>query len=418
MISFLHRNHRVLFYVSSILKVLLWLVFIWFSYIKFVPEKVKATIKGDTITLPCMLGVQYKNPIIHWNKSESQKRKKIKAFIEQKINNQGFNGAILIVQNDKLLNKTIYGFSDIPNEKKLNENSVFQLASVSKTFTAVACMFLLEKGKLKLTDTVQQFIPSFPYKKITIETLLTHRSGLPNYIYDFENYARRIKPNFPNNDSILQWFATANPLPKIYNKPDKAFGYNNTNYMLLASIIESVTKLKFHKFMRDSIFLPLGMKNTYIVTDSLLQSSSDKCFGHKYANQSVHEDKDFFDEVVGDKGVYSTINDMYKWNYSLQNNCLLKAETLNEMFTPRSFERNGKRNYGYGFRTLQTDDEALIFHNGWWKGFMTSFWISRKHNFCIIILGNKYNRCVYDVQPIISILRDKEIIQEENEIDQ
>lgn len=418
MISFFKQHHRTFFFVSSSLKAMMWAALAWFSYSKFVPQKVKAKIEGDTITLPCMYNAFYKNPIIRFNKNEIKKRDKINEIIKQKIEQQGFNGAVLIVQNGKLINKTISGFADIPNNIKLNENSVFQLASVSKTFTAVACMYLQERGKIRLNDTLQKYLPTFPYKNITVEMLLTHRSGLPNYIYDFENYARKIKPNYPNNDSILQWFANSNPLPKLYAKPNSTFGYNNTNYMLLASVIEKVTQLKFHRFMRDSIFLPLGMKNTFVVTDSLLQCSGNKCFGHKYADRGIAEDKDFFDEVLGDKGVYSTVDDMYKWYYSLQNACLLKSETIQEMFAPRSFERKGIRNYGYGFRTLKTEDEDLIFHNGWWKGFMTTFWMSRKDNFCIIVLGNKYNRCVYDVQPIISILRDKALIDEVNETEE
>lgn len=353
------------------------------------------------------------------DKTLLEKAEKIEKIINNKINNQGFNGAVLIAQHGKIINKTIYGYADIPQKTPLEINSAFQLASVSKTFTAVACMQLVEKGKIQLTDPIQQYIPDFPYNNITIHMLLCHRSGLPNYIYDFEQYARKLKGKYPNNDSILKWFATANPKPKLYNQPNRAFSYNNTNYFLLASIVEKVSGKPFYAYMQQHIFEPLGMQHTFVVTDTTIACTAQKCFGHKYAVQGQCEKKDFYDEVTGDKGVYASISDMYKWYYALRNHIILKQATLNEMFTPRSFEKKSNNNYGYGFRTYdQAHHERLIYHYGWWHGFMTTFWFAPKQDFCIIILGNKYNRCVYDIKPIIEILQEEKMEFTEDEINE
>jgi CubicO group peptidase (beta-lactamase class C family) len=118
---------------------------------------------------------------------------------------------------------------------------------------------------------------------------------------------------------------------------------------------------------------------------------------------------DFFDGVVGDKGVYTTTSDMYTWSKMLRSSCLVSKETLTQMFLPRSFEKPGRKNYGYGFRLLDTQNDStkIIYHNGWWKGYNTSFYMSPFAKYTIVVLGNKFNKTVYQAQPIIDILTGK-----------
>jgi CubicO group peptidase (beta-lactamase class C family) len=338
-----------------------------------------------------------------------RKAKQIEAIIQQKVRG-GLNGNVLVAQKGVILYKNCFGYAHFEKDQRdsLVERSKFQLASLSKTFTAIAVLKLHESGKIAFTDSIQRFFPDFPYHGISIRDLLSHRSGLPNYVYSFDdsmkvNYYRK-NPKLPTNADIMHWFATVKPTPKRYNVPGRGFTYNNTNYMVLAAIVEKVTKQPFAEYLRRTIFLPLGMHDTYVATT---KNDSINLFRTAGYQMNRRIPKDYFDEVVGDKGVYSTIGDLFRWYRALNSDCLLSRKILAEAFIPRSFERKALRNYGYGFR-MQLDDAnqpQFIYHTGWWKGYNTMFWFSPKDEYVIIMLGNRLNSTVYRVQELIDVLR-------------
>jgi CubicO group peptidase (beta-lactamase class C family) len=263
---------------------------------------------------------------------------------------------------------------------------------------------LAQDGELRMSDSIQQYLPGFPYHGITIENLLSHRSGLPNYLYAFEN-KRKLKCSPPTNDTILKWFMEADPLPAPYNKPDKSFSYNNSNFVILSCILEKVSGMNYADFIRTHIFEPLEMRHSYIDTiapDSLLHLRTSGHNGTRMAK------RDFYDGVYGDKGIYSTVEDMAKWYFALQNKCLLNEYWLKQALTPRSFENKSRHNYGLGFRLMTKKNNMhkveYIYHSGWWMGYSTMFWCSPADDYAIIILGNRRNFSVYDIKPIITIL--------------
>ncbi len=315
----------------------------------------------------------------------------------------GFNGNVLIAKNGVVLYKKSFGLENFSKKDSLNADSKFQLASISKQFTAVAILKLIEEKKLTLQNTVDQFFPAFPYKNITIKSLLSHRSGLPEYLHVFNS---KIRPfSITNNLEVLTWFAEEKP--PVAAPVETKFAYCNTNYCVLAAIVENVGGEDFAVYMRKNIFLPLGMNNSFVLTTSDPSINIRRTFG--YTPKWEMHDLDFFDGVVGDKGVFTTTTDLYIWSKMLKSNCLLSKETIHEMFQPRSFEKPGRKNYGYGFRMLdaQNDSLKLIYHNGWWKGYNTSFYMSPFNDYTIIVLGNKYNRSIYQAQPIIGFLTGK-----------
>lgn len=327
---------------------------------------------------------------------------------------EGFNGNVLIAQRGVPIYRKSFGYSNMTSKDSLHAGSRFQLASLSKTFTAVAILMLYEHGHLELADTVQRFFPDFPYRGVSIRDLLSHRSGLPNYMYAFDDSLGRVDA-LPDNAKIMRWFATADPVVKPYGPPDRRFSYNNTNYVVLASIIEKVTGLSYGAFLRMAIFDPLGMKDTWVATDPPDSLHVNQTTGY---DRGRAVPKDFFDDVVGDKGVYSTVQDLFVWYTALNSECLLKKKTLEEAFTPRSFERPGVKNYGYGFRMYIDEHKKpeYIYHNGWWKGFSSLFWFSPEDEFVIIILANRYNGTVYRIKELLPILhghRNGENVEEE-----
>ncbi|MGF7216839.1 CubicO group peptidase (beta-lactamase class C family) [Spirosoma lacussanchae] len=337
-----------------------------------------------------------------------QKSQQIEAIFRQKVR-EGLNGNVLVAQKGIVLYRNCFGLGHFERNQRdtLVEDSKFQLASLSKTFTAVGTLKLIEAGKLSLEDTIQKFYPDFPYHGITIRELLSHRSGLPNYAYAFDdsmkvNFYKKEKP-YPTNATIMHWFATVKPTPKAYNIPGRGFSYSNTNYMVLASIIEKATGQSYEAFIRKNIFEPLGMHQTFVATTKNDSINHHRTAGYQW-NRRIP--KDYYDDVVGDKGIYSTTGDLFRWYRALNGDCLLQKKTLAEAFIPRSFERKGAKNYGYGFRMMLDglNKPEYIYHSGWWKGYNTMFWFSPKDEYVIIILGNRYNKTVYRVKELIEVL--------------
>lgn len=331
----------------------------------------------------------------------------IAEFFKKRSQLAGFNGNVLIAQEGVILYQQSFGYAQIEKKDSLLPNSKFQLASLSKTFTGIAALKLVEQGKIKLDDDVRLFIPQFPYEGIQIKSLLSHRSGLPYYGYVLTDSVRKRNP-YPNNADIIRWLCAVKPKP--YNKPNLFFSYSNTNYSLLASIIEKVSGLSFEKYLQENIFKPLAMNDTWLVTTKAEAINQNRTAGYQYRRRLG---KDNFDDVVGDKGVYSTTSDLFKWYWGLANNCILRPETMQEAFSPRSFERKGIKNYGYGFR-MHTDvadpkKAKYVYHTGWWKGYNSLLWFSPTDKFVIIVLSNRYDRGIYNIKPLLEILHDKAV---------
>ena len=334
----------------------------------------------------------------------SKKEKELDLLFKNKAKVEGFNGCVLIAQRGQVIYENAFGFSNCKCKDSLKLNSAFQLASTSKTFTATAILMLSDQGKLKLTDSVQQYFPKFPYHGITINLLLSHRSGLFNYIDCCEQYCEKpnkYKKGIFDNAAMMEIITTHKC--DLYAAPNKKFEYCNTNYAILACIIEKVSGQTYSDFLVQNIFKPLGMDNSWVHDPKGDSAHKNKTMGHKASG--VFEDETYADDVIGDKGVYSTVEDLLKWDQSFYTEKLLKKETIALAFTGYSNEHKGKRNYGYGWR--MTDDgknPKIVYHNGWWHGYNSLFFRRPADETTIIVLGNKYNRSTYQIQGVLAIL--------------
>lgn len=318
-------------------------------------------------------------------------------FTERSIKN-GFSGSVLISVKGQPVYEKCFGWCDYRNKDLMHDTTAFQLASVSKNFTATAILWCAERQLLSLDDSLQKFFPELPYKGVTVKQLLCHRSGLPNYLYFCSS--RCNKGEYITNDEAIRIMAITRPA--AYARPDKRFEYSNTNYLLLASIVEKATGRRFHDFMKETFFTPLNMKHTFVYD---FADSSNRKTAISYNTRWQIQYDDCFDGVVGDKGIYSTAGDMFKWDMAFYNGRLLSQNMLREAYTPRSHEHRGIRNYGYGWRLIQKPDgEQLVYHNGWWHGNNTVFFRNIQDTSSIIILSNKYNRYVYNIRPVLEIM--------------
>ncbi len=332
---------------------------------------------------------------------------------------KGFNGAIIAAKNGEIVFEDYHGFANFKTEEPITANTTFHLASISKTFTAIVILRLMEQGKLKLDDTLQRFFPNFPYKNITVKNLLTHRSGLPNYIYfmdgDIETEVMRVIRRHgrkmevrrrvirkgksfegqATNEDVLKWMVDKKP--SIEAGPDRTFKYCNTNYVLLALIAERVSKMSFPDYMRDSLFTPLGMTNSFVFSTKDIAKYQPSYVG----SHPVNLEK--FDCVYGDKSVYSTVRDMLQWDKALYAGNYVSRPTLEMSFKGYSNEHRGEHNYGLGWRLLLNPDETIVYHNGWWHGNNTVFTRLIKDTATLIVLGNKFNRNIYAARKITSV---------------
>ena len=298
-----------------------------------------------------------------------------------------FNGSMLVGKQNEIIYANFSGYADYIKKKRLNKSSQYEVASVSKQFTAIAILMLYEKKKLNLTDQVQKFIPDFPYTGITVHQLLCHRSGLPDYFKFAEKY-HEDENYLMTNDSLLNMMK--NHAPKRLEVPDKKFEYSNTGYAVLASIVERVSGVSFADFVMQSIFKPVGMKETYFYHYGKNQPEG-YTIGHK--SSWKYYERDFLSGVLGDKGVFTTANDLYLWDKALYEAKIVKPETLQMAFSPKHKELSPCNNYGYGWR-LSCDDSgnALIYHGGLWNGNNCLFLRRVTDRTLIIFLSNVYNK--------------------------
>lgn len=316
----------------------------------------------------------------------------------------GFNGSVLIGEKGKIIYERYFGIANRATGTPLRPNSASQLASTTKTFTGAAILYLYQHNYLNIDDPVKNYIPSFPYEGITLRMCLNHRSGLPDYIKWVSRFRKSNAPMY--NDEVMSMFAKHKPALDF--KPNTHFKYSNSNFAVLAVVIEQVTEMKYSAFMEKYIFEPLGMKNTFVY-DPANGLPSSAAISYKY--NWVKEPDMFADGVYGDKGIYSTVRDMYRWDQSFYQDKLLNNETLELAYGPCSFEKSGIKNYGLGWRMLcYPSGNKIIYHNGWWHGNNTVFYRFIKDNMTIIVLGNKYNMGIYrQTKPVYSILKNTSV---------
>jgi CubicO group peptidase (beta-lactamase class C family) len=328
----------------------------------------------------------------------------IDSFYRKRVKNDHFNGCVMVAKDGKPIYSAAFGYGNLTFKDTLTVQSSIQLASVSKTFTSTAILMLAEQGFLSLDDTVQKFFPDFPYQGITVDLLLSHRTGLPDYTYWDKSFLGLTANQYLTNEGLMNVLATKKPAVRC--RPDHMFIYCNTNYAILASIVEKVTGVTFRQFMHDAVFAPLGMSNSYVFAPE----EGGTCCTISYDSKGRVWRDCPADGVVGDKGIYSSVEDMLKWDNALRTGLLLKDETLQEAYKPRSLDRysfakDRTRNYGYGWRmTKQPDKSYLIYHNGFWHGSNNVFARDLKDGFTIIVLGNKSNNANYWTQPIWNAL--------------
>ena len=315
--------------------------------------------------------------------------RRIDALMDSVLPDRVFSGGVLVARDGEIIYEKYNGFADQQKTIPLTDSTAFHLASASKPFTGVAILRLIQENKISLDDSLQKFFPLLPYPGITVKMLLNHRSGLPNYIYFISNSKNWDQAKYVNNQDVMDFMYREKPEA---TKPDTHFSYSNTNYVLLAMIVEKVSGKPFPVFMQEKFFGPLQMSKSYVFTyaDSARSVPSFNYNGSLWQN-------DFLELTYGDKNIYSTPRDMLKWDQALYTGQVIRQSLLDSAYTAYSNERRSFHNYGLGFRLLNLENgKKVIYHFGRWHGFNAAFSRLPDEKATIIILGNKFNRNIYN----------------------
>ncbi len=328
---------------------------------------------------------------------------KLDTFFEKKFKATTFNGTVLFAERGRIILKKSYGLADWKKKDSLTIENTFNLASASKPFTSVAILQLVEQGKINLTDSVEKYIPTFPYIGIDIHQLLSHRSGLSKYDHfcDQPDSIWPDKHKSIHNADVIDIMATI--IPQVAYSPNTRHYYSNTNYMLLAQIIENVSGVSYKDYLQTNIFDRCEMNNSVLYNRDNKDELINPVKG--YTGNYTECIDIYLNGAVGDKGIYSNVEDMLKFDEALYDGTLLTEESLALAFTEHIDQKNNGQNYGYGFRLTYDDVKGKIpFHTGWWKGFRTYFIRIPKKQQTIIVLSNIKRGPFFNVNDLVNLL--------------
>ena len=267
---------------------------------------------------------------------------------------EAFTGAVLVALNGEILFSRGYGQADREKNLRNTPQTKFRLGSITKQFTAIAILSLQAQNKLQIQDPVCRYIPECPtmWQDITIHHLLTHTSGIPNFT-DFPDYdITKITPASP-----LQTIARFQDRP-LHFKPGETWSYSNSGYILLGYIIEQVSGQSYETFLQQTIFEPVQMKNTgYDHNDISLATGYTGFYDH-------WEKADYIDMTIpyAAAGLYSTIEDLYRWDQVLNTEQLMSQELLNLMFFPQVSVPAHDLSYGYGWFVGKIHNHPAVSH--------------------------------------------------------
>ena len=302
-------------------------------------------------------------------------------------------GGFLVAKGDEILYEGYRGFTQENKQGPVNDTVALHVASISKSITAMAVMKLIEAGKLEMDVPLTKYFPGFPYPEVTVFTLLSQRSGLPKYEYFIEKIEpepAELSKKYISNHDILNLLIRYKP--ELARATNTGFMYCNTNYALLALLVEHVTKTSFPEAMQQIVFRPLKMKNTFILQEKDMESAA-KSFYQRGPRVYPY---DRLDLIYGDKNVYTTPRDLLNFSKAMFAENFLREDLKKMIFEPYSNERPGINNYGLGFRMkVFNENEKLTYHNGWWHGTNSVFGHLLKSKVTIIAIGNKYSSRVY-----------------------
>lgn len=323
---------------------------------------------------------------------------KIDSLLNAYSNLHKFNGAALVANKGMLLLNKGYGYRNAANKISNDENSIFQLGSITKQFTAAVILKLQQEQKLSLADPISKYFPGFAKGDIiTIEHLLTHTSGIFNYTNDGKFMQNEV--SIPKTKE--QMIALFKDKPLDFS-PGTSWNYSNSGYSLLGYIIEAVTKTTYEKAVRQYLFTPAQM--THSGFDFTHLQTPYKTTGYFVANAKATSPAPIVDSSVSYSAgsIYATTGDLFRWHKALQNKTVLSEAQQQLAYTAV------KNRYGYGWIIDSVEGKRRVGHGGGIHGYVTNISRVPEDDLCIVLLSNASDKSLGDItEGIYAILYDK-----------
>jgi len=291
----------------------------------------------------------------------------------------------MVIKNGEIIENKNFGLANLNKNQKSNNNTNYRLASVTKQFTALAILMLIEEKKLSFSTTLTDVFDDFPEygKDITIQQLLTHTSGL----LDYENVMKsnRIDPIL--DDEVLELMKQQDSTKFV---PGNKYDYSNTAYAVLTQIIEITTGKTYSEFMATEVFKPLKMNNSTVYSKE--SNIKHRAYGYTLKNDTViFSDQSMTSSVQGDGGIYTSINDYFKWNQALENNKLISSQLKAKAHSIQSKNLKSDWDYGYGWRIKFDGQTKIVSHSGHTKGFTNYVVKIPSQKLSIVLFSNRNN---------------------------
>lgn len=327
-----------------------------------------------------------------------------------------FNGSVLIAEKGNVIYKGGKGYSNELTKEVNNPQTIFEIASCSKQFTGVAIALLHRDKKLNYTDDITVYLPELTsFKGVTLCDLLRHTSGIPEFLYG--SFTRDWKNDrIATNEDVINYYAERKDTLEF--TPGSQHQYTNTNYVLLASIIERVSGQKWGDYLSKNIFKPLKMNRTFVY-NRRFEPKKVKNYAYGYVwiknsfEKATQDDKRVgqmevynLDGIYGEAKVNSTVEDLYKWITAIKNNQLLTQQEFDEVMQTTKTTNGDPVNYGFGFEVRKRNNTISYGHNGSWDGYITFIHYHSANDRTIIVLNN-FKTGVYPFETINEIIDNK-----------
>ncbi|MBP0969816.1 MAG: beta-lactamase family protein [Oscillospiraceae bacterium] len=337
------------------------------------------------------------------------KRETIERLVKESYEKGGFNGTWLYAENGEIVSKGALGFSDTEDSVPVREDSIFQLASVSKQFTTAAVMLAFRQGLMDPDDRITKFFPELTaYDGATVRNLLNHTSGIPDYFEDLDWFLKKWKEEkrIPGNGEIVDFICGSKLEPSF--APGEKYEYSNTGYNLLALLVEKLSGVPYEEFLQKNIFDPAGMSSTHachirrdgVPFEGLARATvpEDGRWVFDIDSRDYADIVNSVDGLNGDDYVFTNIFDLFAWDRALREGKVLTADEQRIMYTPGKlnsgenamyYEEEGM-SYGFGWAVVNDEENGLVVsHSGGMPGVATWFERFIDRDRVLIILNNR-----------------------------
>lgn len=307
--------------------------------------------------------------------------------------------SVVVVRGGRVVLERAYGLADVDSNVRVTPGTHFRLASLSKEFTATAVMILADEGKLSFDDPVARWLPQLPAyaRGVTIRHLLNHTSGL----WAYEDFVPDSQTYQVKDRDVLQLIQRADSL---YFPPGTAYRYSNTGYALLALVVEAASGMPFARFMRERVFIPAGMRST-VAYEAGVSTVPRRAYGHAAEGAGwVRADQSNTSAVLGDGGIYTSVDDLVRWSRTIFGDRLVRAATHQLAWTSATLANGRSAGYGFGWFVDRDARGLRLWHNGETRGFTNGIVLYPEHQLMVVVLTNRLGGTPWDTAQHIAEL--------------